>query len=592
MLIPPNGNKQKNEIRISHILWLITFGGVVCGLACVAPFIFIWLGRISAPLDMGQCVRAINELSVSSAVTHIPIQLPNDQRISISPDTASGMVELNRLGRGFVREIFWSPDDDLMVLTSVGLWKHQHNNLEADPLLLWSFDTGIVDFTFSLDRQLLAIQTTSHPATIPIWDGTTGREILKIQAEGNRSGALEAMVFSPDNTLFAAAIGDDVHVWHVETGEKYDVFSEFTGLLDSIAFSPDSQLLAAGGSDKLTEPYIEFIGTIRIWDVTTGSSITSLRLEQGNGVDSLAFSPDGNTIISGGSFLDNHLRQWEIQSGEQINVVDIPRPAGRIVFNENGSWLAVDGRLHDGQRLNLVRPVREVNLLVVNDDGSLAAISEANSRNSFDQSVRVYDTNSFEQIVELDHYREQFIIREMEFDNGNRLQGMQISAIHSINPARTRLALTESVGSSDAITYIRLCDIPGKRQIAYFRADLPTEYTPDGRILATINECGKVDFRNSDTGEIQRSVGSCRQARWGRTTSLAFNPQASLIAIAKSEEEEPFIEIWDVERDVKIKTLNDPAYFVHDVAFSPDGKLMLYSSADQTLRFWGVPTAD
>src|SRR5437016_5076777 len=86
---------------------------------------------------------------------------------------------------------------------------------------------------------------------------------------------------------------------------------------NSVAFSPDSQSLAAGKGDD---------ATVRIWSVRTRQSRTlgpygdALRpLPNGgsvfNGISSIAFSPDGSLIASGGG--DKTIRTWDVQTGQQ-----------------------------------------------------------------------------------------------------------------------------------------------------------------------------------------------------------------------------------------------------------------------------------
>ncbi|CAD8189843.1 unnamed protein product [Paramecium pentaurelia] len=62
--------------------------------------------------------------------------------------------------------------------------------------------------------------------------------------------------------------------------------------VQSVFFSPDGNTLASGSSDK----------SIRLWDVKTG---------QQKDVQQVCFSPDGNTLVSGSS--DNSIRLWEIK---------------------------------------------------------------------------------------------------------------------------------------------------------------------------------------------------------------------------------------------------------------------------------------
>ena len=67
-----------------------------------------------------------------------------------------------------------------------------------------------------------------------------------------------------------------------------------------MAFSPDGQTLASGGED----------GFVRIWNAITGTCLQTLKLRTG-GVNSLAFSPDGRTLAIS-SF---HLCLWDATAG-------------------------------------------------------------------------------------------------------------------------------------------------------------------------------------------------------------------------------------------------------------------------------------
>ena len=63
----------------------------------------------------------------------------------------------------------------------------------------------------------------------------------------------------------------------------------FTGIVQAVVFFPDNRTVASGSYDK----------HINIWDVTTGQIKVSLTAN--NAILSLALSPNGKTLASGGS---------------------------------------------------------------------------------------------------------------------------------------------------------------------------------------------------------------------------------------------------------------------------------------------------
>ncbi|HAA29775.1 MAG TPA: hypothetical protein DCE56_21360 [Cyanobacteria bacterium UBA8553] len=72
--------------------------------------------------------------------------------------------------------------------------------------------------------------------------------------------------------------------------------------VNSVAFSPDGQTLASSSAD-----YYKKDKTIKLWSVRTGEVIKTLKGDCGS-VNCIAFSPDGQLLVSGSG--DGTIKLW------------------------------------------------------------------------------------------------------------------------------------------------------------------------------------------------------------------------------------------------------------------------------------------
>jgi WD40 repeat protein/DNA-binding SARP family transcriptional activator len=129
-----------------------------------------------------------------------------------------------------------------------------------------------------------------------------------------------------------------------------------------LAFSPDSSTLAVGSCCGPNQSYV------RLWDVTSGRTQTSyLPGIEGTQVWTLAFSPDGDTLVGGGVVREGgfggRAYVWDLSDGGRLEGhVDTPQPINQIAHSPDGSLLAaVTGQSEGGD-------------LVMWDAGSLASV--------------------------------------------------------------------------------------------------------------------------------------------------------------------------------------------------------------------------
>ncbi len=159
------------------------------------------------------------------------------------------------------------------------------------------------------------IASGSRDRTIKLWNLTTGELLTTLT--GHSSPVL-SVDFSPDGQTLASASNMEfqdgtIKLWDVSTGKlRQTLGSSLVSLRTScVAFSPDGQTLATGHSDA----------AIRLWHHSSGKKLHILR-GHGWDVNSVTFSRNGRFLVSGG--LDGAIMIWNWRNGERIRTLNRP----------------------------------------------------------------------------------------------------------------------------------------------------------------------------------------------------------------------------------------------------------------------------
>jgi WD40 repeat protein len=150
-------------------------------------------------------------------------------------------------------------------------------------------------------------QDTSDKEVL-VWNADSGK--LYPDAERNWCPpASEAIVaFSVDGRYLAAGGDDVIYVWRLDTNTRQVVLSK-AGKIRSLAFSPDGTTLLAGDED----------GRARLWDMSTGR-LRKVSGRLGQLVNRVTFSPDGSAFLT--QHKDGSIEVWETATGN---------PSGRTI---------------------------------------------------------------------------------------------------------------------------------------------------------------------------------------------------------------------------------------------------------------------
>jgi WD40 repeat protein/DNA-binding SARP family transcriptional activator len=516
-------------------------------------------------------------------------------------DPATGRLQYRVSGTGQVWGPTFSPDGS----RAAAVWS------EEDVLRVWDAATGeaipngevVVEGTptgasFNADGSSLAI-TLRGPAVV-VLDLASG-ELLPFALE-HGIFAFDA-AWSPDGRWLATAGRvPAVRIWDAKTGDlKFDLPAH-GGDASLVRWSPDSTRLATGASD----------GSVKVWQVAEhgADEILSLSgLDTASGIAGLAFSPDGDHLMTG-DWAITGVQIWDVRPDGEAEWPTLVRGAaaqGAVAFAPDGRLVA---SLSEGQVvIREARTIEELGLLghgedtapgiAVSPDGALVAAAGGE-----DDTARVWQMASGDDVFEVPHD----------------------AAVLTVNwsPEGTLLAMGDDAGQ------VTIVDRSG--EVVRVLSDPESEilmvrFSPDGRLLAVVREFGPwsvaiwdweasemrvelpfaardVAFDSTGTRIATAGIGGPDVVIWetesGQELQTLTGEVAQLWGLAWSADDSRIaaggfdgpVRLWDVQAGVEALVLRGHIAPVNGLAFSPDGSQLASTSVDGTVRVWALDLDD
>jgi hypothetical protein len=295
-----------------------------------------------------------------------------------------------------------------------------------------------------------------------------------------------------------------------EYGGEVRSLAGHKGAVTSVAYSPDGTYVLSGGED----------GTLKLWETATGREVRTFTGHKA-GVTSVAFSPDGATAVSGSN--DSTLRLWDVASGKELRATDgLGWKIAGVAFSADGKFVASAAddnqvKLWSVPKLELVRALTGHGWRVTSV--AFSPNGDASLSGSEDDSLKLWDVSKGQET--------------RTFRNG-------------------------------------------------FSAVTCVAFSPDGQFGLSGGKDKVVHIWNLDTGhEVEQLKGHTQTVR-----SVAFTHDGRYVV---GGGDFGTVEVWDATTGTDIRSFDGHAGTVTGVSVSPSGRYVASSSTDGTVKIWQFP---
>ena len=209
----------------------------------------------------------------------------------------------------FARSVVFSPDGESLFVGLAG--SHGKN------ICKWDMKTGrqvlfdcpplgwVQDLLISQDGKLLYTHTGEDHETSELrsFNADTGQQLSTLLR--NPRYFQTGVAMSPNGKALLVADSGGVHLWDSQNGARIGIPIKHGNLAQAVAFSPDGQTVVTGGDDSAA----------RFWDAATCQPVAPPMISD-NEIICVAFHPQGKILATAG--LDNTVVLWDLTTRKRI----------------------------------------------------------------------------------------------------------------------------------------------------------------------------------------------------------------------------------------------------------------------------------
>ncbi len=556
-------------------------------------------------------------LALPAAVQSLSLS-PNGQRVAIAlQDGAKNVIRIHDLAFGKDVQTFEDHAGPLKALQYLG---------DNRTLV-----TASADKTAKLLDVTVASAFTAHPAgptfaqyngngtqlvtagadkTVKLWDVA---KVGLVKSFGLVADPIKAVAFSKDFTRIGVAAGKNVIAWTIADGKEAVRLVHNADVL-SFSFTPDNTRVVTGAADK----------EARLWDVATGKELqfflhadpvdavvalpnnvilaatgkltrldtsSILRVIQADAgpVHALTIVPANTHVLTGGA--DKIVKLWNLASGAKER--DFPGATGAVrsvAISKNALLLATGGadavvrtyQFADAKEIGAVKLGGEVRALAFTPN-NLALVASTSNKSLAAWSVPFTAGQPM---------AKDYLSPVQDWQTPDVLADFTIAADN---------ASIYSGGQDKALHVWKLASPAPTRTFPYNANVDAVAFPPNSPLLAAAGHDGKVRYfdlvKNAPAKEISAHISVVQKNNVPQPIySLTFTPDGKQLLTSSYDNS---LKLWDVGSGNLVKEFK--AYKekefekghqegVYTAAFSPDGKFIASGSSglERTIKIWNL----